>query len=203
MFDLHIDPDTIRRATSPIIGVVLMIVVVVLLSSVIAGVLLTVDDLEEPRYEDEEENPWSDDSLLGPEDPTAGATDVRYRVYFEIEDTDMEGDSLNDVRVFVDTGDDMFSGTDRSDLETFEVEMVDGTETEISDDVTDWETDQGGSELNIELAGDEYEDPSVGDVIVVVFGGVDNPDDPGTYDVEVELNGDEDLQDAELAIVED
>lgn len=180
-----------------------MIVIVVLLSSVIAGVLLTFDDLEEPELEGERgEHPWSEDSLLGPEDLTAGATDVRYRVYFEIVDPEMEGDSLNEVEIFVYTDDDMFSGTDRPDLETFEVETDDGIEKEISDDVDSWEVGEGGSELVIGLEGDGHEEPSVGDVIVIVFDGVDNPADPGTYDVDVELNGDEDEQRGELEIVE-
>jgi len=192
------------RAVSPVIGTVLMIVIVVLLASVITGTLLTFDEtLEEPEPESiGGQHPWDKDPLLGPEDATAGATDVRYRVYFEITDSDMEGDSLNDVRIFVDTGDDMFSETDQSDLETFEVETVDGTEKEISGDVNDWKTDQGGSELLIGLQGDAYEKPSVGDTIVIVFDGVDNPADPGTYDVEVELNGDGDMQGGTLEIVE-
>lgn len=199
-FDLR--SDAARRAVSPVVGVALMIVLVVLLASIVAGLLLTFDDLEAPEFEDEQDHPWSDDTILGPENPTAGATDVRYRVYFEIADPDMDGDALDQVRVYVDTGDDMFSGTGESDLDTFEVETVDGTEMEIDDDVDGWEIDEGGSELVIELDGSGHENPSVGDVIVVVFGGVDNPDDPGTYDVAVELNGDEDEQDGELEIVE-
>jgi len=202
--DASVDLDAVHRAVSPVIGIALMIVIVVLLVSTIAGSLLAFgDSLEAPEIESTAEaHPWDDDPLLGPEDPIAGATDVRYRVYFEIKDSDMAGDSLNEVRIFVDTGDDMFSDTDQSNLETFEVETVDGTEKEISDDVSGWETSQGGSELLIKLQGEGHKEPSVGDTIVIIFDGVNNPVDPGTYDVEIELNGDGDMQKGTLEIVE-
>jgi len=194
----------LRRAVSPVVGVALMVVLVVVLSSAMAGLVLTYTDAPEtPSFEEEvQDSPWDDDPLLGPEDATAGATDIRYRVYFEITDTNMEGDSLNGVRIFVNTTDDMFSGTSQDDLETLEVEKTDGTELDIKSDVDGWSTSNDGSQLDIGLSGSEYPNPSVGDTIIIIFDGVDNPADPGTYDVEVELNGDEDLQEGELEIVE-
>jgi hypothetical protein len=212
-WDLPDDADGVHRAVSPVVGVAL-------LASVLAGSLVALDDsLESPGYgdgpdddesggdeqdaDDPVQNPWSGNPLLGPEDPTAGATDVRYRVYFEIADQNMVGDSLNEVRISVTTGDDMFSGTDATDLETFTVETTDGTEKEISDDVNSWQTGNDGSELVIGLQGNGHVDPSIGDVIVIVFGGVDNPEAPGIYDVTAELNGGEDGQAGELEIVEE
>lgn len=190
------------------IGVAMMIVLVVLLASTISGFLLTFDDsLNAPELEGEEssedlDGPWSDDPLLGPEDPTAAATDVRYRVYFEIEDTNMEGETLSDVKINVTTDDDMFSGTNQSNLETFRVETEDGTEIDVIDDVDDWASEDE-TKLEMEVGGDEYQNASLGDTIIIVFDGVDNPPDPGTYDVEVTLNEGGDVQEGELEIVEE
>lgn len=190
------------------IGVAMTIVLVVLLASTISGFLLTFDDsLNAPELEGEDsgeglDGPWSDDPLLGPEDPTAAATDVRYRVYFEIEDTNMEGETLSDVKINVTTDDDMFSGTNQSNLETFRVETEDGTEIDVIDDVDDWASEDE-TKLEMEVGGDEYQNSSVGDTIIIVFDGVDNPPDPGTYDVEVTLNEGGDVQEGELEIVEE
>jgi sorbitol-specific phosphotransferase system component IIA len=200
-----IHPGAVRRALSPVIGVAMMIVLVVLLSSAITGLVLTFDDsIEVSEFEEMETgDPWEDDPLLGPEDPTAGATDVRYRAYFEIDNLSTEDDSLTDVRIHVNTSEDMFSGTDQSDLETFEIESTNGSTVEISDDVDSWEIEADGSEIEIEI--DSSENRSVGDIehIVIVFDGVDNPVTPGTYDVVVDLNDGGDVQRGEVVIVEE
>jgi len=195
-------PAGVRRAVSAVLGVVLMVVLVVVLASVVTGLVLTYDNrLEEPDLE-AEQNPWTDDPLLGPEDPTAGAESVRYRVYFEIEDSDIVSNSLNDVRIFVNTTDDTFSGTAQSDLEEFEVRRVGVDETVgLVDDVDSWTTAEGGSELTIGLGGN-YSETDVGDVVVVIVDNADNPQAPGEYDVEVALNGGDDLQTGTLEIVE-
>lgn len=199
-----IENAKLGRAISAVVGVALIVVLVVLLSSVIAGFVLTYDEqLQDPDIESEGVNPWGDDdSLLAPEDPTAGAEDVRYRVLFEIKDTDMEGDSLNELEISVTTNDQMFQGTDKHDIETFEVEQTDGTEIDIESDVNGWDIRNGGSELEIQLTGSEYPNPSTGDVITVILDGVDNPTDSGTYDITITLNQDEDAQDGELEILE-
>lgn len=200
----------VKRSISSVIGVTLMLVIVVLLASVMAGMVFTFDNkLEEPDLEDDgtSVNPWSDDdALLAPEDPTAGAEDIRYRVVFEISDTNIEGDSLNEVKVRVDDVDEsMFSGVSKSDIETFEVEKTDGTVIDIADDVEDdsnWSLQEGGSELEMTLSGSGYTNPSTGDVMTIVFDGVDNPNDPGTYDISVTLNQGEDKQTGTLEIIE-
>lgn len=197
----------VERAVSAVLGVTLMIVIVVLLASVVAGFVLTFDEeLTEPTFGNETDNstinPWSDaDALLAPRDPTAGAEDVRYRVRIEIQDTNMAGDSLNELDVQVTTADDMFSGTSASDVETFTVETTDGTTLDIESDVNGWVVSDGGSALQIQLSGSEYTNPSTGDVITVIFDGVANPRDPDVYDVKVILNEGEDEQSGEIAII--
>lgn len=200
------DDGSPKRAISPVVGVALMIVITVLLSASIAGALFAFSgELEEPNLEAPAENPWADDPLFGPEDPTAGATDVRYRVYFEIEDEDIEGDSLNEIDITVEVGGDMFEDIEQSDIETFDVERAGDSDLDVLGDINDVDTDSDDdeSELEIELEGDGYTEPSTEDVIVVIIGGVDNPSTAGTYDLQVELNEDEDEQEGELEIVEE
>jgi hypothetical protein len=192
-----------------------MVIIVVMLASVMTGMVLTFgDELEEPELTNstnsaEALNPWDDeDALLAPEDPAAGAEDVRYRVIFQIQssDSDIEGDSLNELRVEVSGVDEsMFSGVAESDVETFEVEKTDGTVLDIQNDVEtedNWALQEGGSELEMTLGGSAYTNPEVGDVITVIFGNVDNPSDPGTYDITVTLNQDEADASGTLEIVE-
>jgi len=200
----------VRRAISSVVGVTLMVIIVVMLASVMTGMVL----LEEPELTNstnsaEALNPWDDeDALLAPEDPAAGAEDVRYRVIFQIQssDSDIEGDSLNELRVEVSGVDEsMFSGVAESDVETFEVEKTDGTVLDIQNDVEtedNWALQEGGSELEMTLGGSAYTNPEVGDVITVIFGNVDNPSDPGTYDITVTLNQDEADASGTLEIVE-
>lgn len=191
----------------------LMLVIVILLASVMAGMFIAFgDQLEEPTIRQNDStstglNPWDDeDALLAPEDPAAGAEDVRYRVVFEIQDSNMNGDSLNEVKVNVEgVSESMFSGVTRSDIETFEVEKTDGTVLDIVSDVEDdsnWALQNGGSELEMTLTGSGYPNPTTGDVITIVFDGVDNPNDPGTYDISVTLNQGEDDQSGTLKIIE-
>lgn len=208
-------PVNLRRAISSVVGVALMIAIVVVLSSVIAGMVFTFDDkLREPELTPTDTsastnpslNPWDDDDqLLAPEDPAAGAEDVRYRVVFEIQpNSDTEGDSLNELKISVDNvSESMFSGVEKSDIDTFEVEKADGTELDIKDDVQDesnWAFANGDTEIEMVLGGD-YSNPAEGDVITVIFDDVDNPNDPGTYDLSVTLNQDGESQDGTLEII--
>lgn len=191
-----------------------MLVIVILLASVMAGMFISFGgQLEEPDFGQNESNstslnPWDDkDALLAPEDPVAGAEDVRYRVIFEIQDSNMNGDSLNEVTVRVNgVSEGMFSGVTKSDIETFEVEKTDGTVLDISGDVEDdsnWSLQEGGSELEMTLTGSGYPNPSTGDEITIIFDGVDNPNDPGTYDISVKLNQGVDDQSGTLEIIEE
>lgn len=194
----------IRRAVSPVVGVALMIVMVITLAAVVTTMALSFgDDLEEPEFE---QNPWADDdALLAPEDPTPGAEDVRYRVLFEIQDSDVPDDGeLSDVEVFVDVEDDIFDDTELESLETFDVETIDGDTIDLTagNNVDDWELDDGETVIEMELGGDVGYDPQIGDLLVIIFGDVNNPDNAGTYEVEVDLNGDEETQTGELEIIE-
>lgn len=194
------------RAVSPVVGVTLMVVIVILLSSIVAGFALSFDDkLDEPDLQqtdtDDELNPWADDALLAPKDPVAGAEDVEYRLLFEIESSDSlseDSEELSNIDVVVSTSDDMFTGVGEADLERLE---INGAEQDVDASDITWDSDSGGAELNIETDGFSY-DPSEGDEMVLVFGGVDNPESPGTYDVDVELNGD-DQKDGEIEIVDE
>ena len=209
--DGQVEVASVRRAISPVIGVILMVVLVVMLASVVAGLVFAFSDTPntDTVFEGGEEDgesgvvsPWDSDPLLAPEDPTAGATDVRYRMYFEIKDGDAEGNSLNDVTIEVNTSDEMFPGTGQNDIEIFEVNKTDGTTFDISDDVDGWSTENDGSKLVIGLGGSAYTNPKIGDAIIIIFDGVDNPADPGTYDLDVQINGGDDQQEGELEIVE-
>lgn len=203
-----------RRGISAVVGVVLLVAIVIALAATMAGLALSIaEPPEEPTFgtgvEGSEANPFGDsDALVAAEDPTAGAEDVRYRVRIEITDSDMEGDSLNELKLSVivpsevDEIDGMFSGVTREDIETFEVDRAGGGTENISGDVEgsdNWAFED--DELEMTLGGNAYTNPSIGDVITVVFDGVDNPTEPATYDVEVTLNQDEDTQNGTLEIV--
>jgi FlaG/FlaF family flagellin (archaellin) len=197
----------VKRALSSVIGVALILVIVMLLASVVAGLVFQFDDkLQEPDFS-EEVNPWSDQSaLLAPEDPTAGAEDIRYRVIFEINDSNMAGDSLNEVKISVDgVNESMFSGVGDEDIGQFEVEKTNGTVFDITNDVQDesnWAFAKGDSEVEMVLGGSGFTNPNVGDVITIIFGGVDNPNAPGTYDISVTLNQGVDDQSGTLEIID-
>lgn len=170
---------------SPVVGVILMIVVTILLASVIAAMAISFDDrMTAPDWRAGEENPWAEDPLVGPEDPTAGAEDVRYRVYFELEE-DPDGAPLNTLTISVDAGDDMFSGTTDSDLEQFDIIRTNGS-VSSPEEVHQWQADE--TELDIVIPGEGPTLFDEGEVVEIVFGGVDNPAEPGTYDVTVSLN---------------
>lgn len=197
----------VYRAVSPVVGVVMMVVVVILLASTTAGFALTFDEqLRGPSIgtadgtDVGDVNPWSEDNLLAPKNATAGAEDVRYRLLFDIEAGDSvseDSEYLVNIDVVVDTGDDMFTEVGAADFEKL---AVNGEELEASPEDISWDSDSNGTELNIEFDDVEY-DPSEGDEVVLIFGGVDNPEEPGTYAIDVELNGD-DRKPGELEIVE-
>ena len=56
--------------------------------------------------------------------------------------------------------------------------------------------------MEMTLGGSAHTNTEVGDVITVIFGNVDNPSDPGTYDITVTLNQDEADASGTLEIVE-
>lgn len=201
-----LERDEIRRAVSPVIGVALMIVLVALLASVTTGLLLSFgDDIQEPAFQaDHEDHPWDDDSLLAPEDPTAGATDVRYRVYFE-----MEGEGMNDpfhsVDIVVDAGDSMFVDVEWEDIERFYIESDDGR-TDLTDSSAHGVSKSSNNRedtLTIDIS-DNTVVPEEGDAVVLLFDAADNPTDPNTYDVDVTVtNGKTVQQNGELEIIEE
>lgn len=173
------------RSVSPVIGVVLMVVITIVLASVVAVAVMSFEgQLNEPDWGDRHENPWAQDPLLGPEDPRAGAEDVRYRVYLDFED-DTPNEVLNHVNVSVDAeGEDLFSGIETADVETFQIIRDNGSTVELEGvDSLD------GSETEVRMSnpGRSFEDFEENDALEIIFGGVDNPVEPGTYDVTVDL----------------
>lgn len=202
--------DSIPRAVSSVVGVAMMIVIVVLVASLIAGVVITFGDgLNEPKFETDETsvNPWShSDSILVPKNPTAGAEDVRYRVEFKIMDPDMNNESLNDIEISVsDVDNNMFSGVSDSEIQRFDVQTTDADVINLEDAIEDddeWDLDKSDNELEIEMSGSNYPNPSTGDVITIIYDGVDNPNDPGTYNISVQMNEGEDEQHGELRIID-
>lgn len=185
-----------------------MVAIVVVLAGTVAGLVLSFDDrLEEPDLGVDENssgssgNPWGEDELLAPEDATAGVEDVRYRLLFEVKSGDgvsEDSEELSNIDVVVTDGGDMFTSVAASDLESLE---INGEEQKVSENDITWDSDSDGAELNIELDGVVY-DPEAGDEVTLIFAGVNNPDDPGNYTVDVALNGD-DKKDGDLEIVDD
>lgn len=185
-----------------------MVVIVVVLAGTVAGLVLSFDDrLEEPDLGEDEYssgssgNPWGADELLAPEDATAGAENVRYRLLFEVKSGDSvseDSEELSNIDVVVTDGGDMFSNVAASDLESL---AIDSEEQDVSESDITWDSDSGGAELNIELDDVAY-DPEAGDEVTLTFAGVDNPDDPGNYNVDLELNGD-DKKDGNLEIIDE
>lgn len=205
MADLLSGPDGTRRAVSAVIGVVLLVALVIMLSSTIAGLVLTFDAPAEPAFTTPNAsagtNPFSDtDELLAPEDPSADATDVRYAMRFEISDgSDAIGNSLNEVRIEVDDADEgLFDDVGNATLEEFTIDSVDRSERSITDDIDGVSVENDGTALVVGLSGN-YDTDNAGDVVFLIFDGVDNPTDSGTYDVSVTLN-DEATQNGALEI---
>lgn len=192
---------------SPVIGVTLMVVLTVLLASVFAAGMLSFDgglDQKKDQFDDTlaegavstaSANPWSGEpgDLVRVSDNRAGATDVRYRINFTVQSGSATvGSTLNLVKLDVTTGSpDMFSGTDQANLEKVVIdEGSDGSvDRTITGDVNGWTASGGGSSLEITFGGSSYT-ASADDSIIIVFDGVDNPTSPGTYQLEVQTNGD-------------
>ena len=174
-----------ERSVSPVIGVVLMIVITILLASVVAVAVMSFDgQLNEPDWGERNENPWAQDPLLGPEDPTAGAQDVRYRIYLEFGD-DSPNDVLNHVNVSVDAeGDDLFSGIETADVETFQIIRENGSTVGLDGVDT---LDGSETEIRLSKPGRNFEDFQENDALEIIFGGVDNPIEPGSYEVTVDM----------------
>ena len=182
------------------IGVVLMIVLTIVLASILATVAFSMGDrLHEPDFIGGSQNPWADDPLLGAENPVAGAEDVRYRVFFEIEAG--ESGPLNHLVITVDTDeDDMFSGTDKDDLETFDVIRANGSRVDLTP-AANWAAADNELEISPE-DGAIHVGSEDGETIEIIFGGVDNPADPGFYAVNVSIKqGAIEPQQGELEIV--
>lgn len=188
------------RAVSPVIGVVLMIVLTIVLAAMLATVALSFEDrLVAPQWNTDADNPWAENPLFGPENPIAGAEDVRYRVYFEVEENATAG-PLNTITISVDTDeDDMFTGTTGESLETFDVIRTNGTVVDLTPSEK-WTASE--NTLTIKPEKGKTDVGEAGEVVEIIFGGVDNPADPGIYEVTVSIDqGNVADQQGELEII--
>jgi len=207
------DPDgEAKRAISPVVGTVLMVALTLLLASVIVAGLSTYAEFgtEEEAVEGigpetATGNPWAGSlsDLIQVSDDEAGASDVRVRVNFTVQTgSSTVGNSLNSVEADVQTGSpDMFSETDEADLEKAVVD-TDGDgegETDLESDLDGWQVSNGGSTIKIEFSGSAYT-AQAGDSIIIVFGDVDNPVSPGTYDVQIQTSGDGNWQSGTITV---
>lgn len=215
-----VNPDGSRkmairnRGVSPVLGVFLAVVVTLLIASFISFHLTAVGsglDNKQAQFEDSVStlsgNPWSGEKgdLFRVSNNRAGATDVKYRVNFTIENgSPTVGNKLNHIVLEVNTGSpDMFSNTDRADLITAGVdEDSDGTiDQDLSNYVDQWEVMNGGTSVKINFPGSGYT-ASANDSIIIVFDGVDNPGTPGDYELRAETNNDGNWHNGTVTIVE-
>lgn len=187
-----------HRGVSPVVGVFLVVVITLLIASMISyqfSALSTDLNTKRSQYDDAvttlSGNPWSGEpgDLVRISNSEAGATDVRYRVNFQIEPGSPAIDNNTKyIALEVTTGDpDMFSNTDLGDLFVAGVdEDNDGTiDRSLTSAVNAWEVRDGGTSLKIDLDDTAYQ-ASENDTIIVEFDGVDNPKDPGNYELRAE-----------------
>ncbi|MBP1986180.1 type IV pilin [Halolamina salifodinae] len=194
------------RGVSPIVGVVLMVVLTLMLTSVLAtGVMVYGDGLDSDAAVPTAPNSSVTETigagrwLGGPEElfrlsnDEANATDVSMRVNFTIKpNSSTIGNSLNSVYMETTNGSlDMFSGTERADLERIAVDTDgDGSaDRDITGDVNGWTVTNDGSALKVELTGSAYS-AAANDSVLLTFGGVRNPPEPGSYELRAETSGD-------------
>jgi hypothetical protein len=106
------------------------------------------------------------------------------------------GNSLNQVTIDYLSGETNVSETAAgSDIDTLRAIGIDTDgdgriDTNVTDDVetSDFEAQNDGNKLVIELTGNY--NLAAGDELMVVYDAVANPSTPGTYDVDINLNGD-------------
>lgn len=192
-----------------------MVALTLLLASVIVATMATFpselnesrESLEniEPETATATGNPWAGSlgDLIQLSNSEAGASGVRVRVNFTVQPgSDTIGNSLNSVEVDVKSGDpDMFSGTVQDDLEEAVVD-TDGdgdAEEDIESRLDGWQVSNNGSRVKIEFADPVYT-VQEGDSVIIVFGNVDNPLTPGTYDVRVQTSGDGNWQNGQITV---
>lgn len=187
-----------QRGVSPVVGVLLVLAITLLLASMISyqfSALGTGLDAKRSQYDEAvttlSGNPWSGEpgDLVRISNSEAGATDVRYRVNFRIEPgSPAIGSNAKYIALEVTTGSpDMFSNTELSDLYVAGVdEDDDGTiDYSLTTEVNAWEVKDGGTSLKIDLDDTAYT-ASENDTIIVEFDGVDNPQNPGEYELRAE-----------------
>jgi hypothetical protein len=190
-----------------------MVVLTVLLASTVVAVLTTFPaELDESKssFDDAAQetatgNPWAGSlgELVQLSDSEAGATGVRVRINFTIQaGSDTIGNSLNSVKVDVQTGDpNMFGGTSQSDLEKAVVD-TDGDgdgEEDVEERLVGWVTSNGGSTVKIEFADPVYT-VQESDSVIIVFGNVDNPPSAGDYNVRIQTSGDGNWQNGQITV---
>lgn len=187
-----------QRGVSPVVGVFLMVVITLLMASLISFQFSAVGtdlDMKRSQYDDAvttlSGNPWSGSpgDLVRISNTQAGATDVRYRVNFDIEPgSPAIGNNTKYILLEVTTGSpDMFSNTELADLAVAGVDVDgDGTiDTSLTGDVNAWEVKDGGTSLKIDIDDTAYV-ANENDTIIVEFDGVDNPQTPGDYELRAE-----------------
>jgi hypothetical protein len=109
---------------------------------------------------------------------------------------DAVGNSLNQVTIDYEAAKTNVSAVPAGDeLENLQAIGIDTDgdgriDKTVKDDIekSDFEANDGGSTLKIELSGNY--NLGAGDYLVVVYTAVENPNTSGMYDVEVNLNGD-------------
>jgi len=184
-----------------VIGVILMVALTLVLASVFAvGLQSFGEGLDDSKSQFDNAvttasaNPWSGSQgdLVRISDTKAGATDVTYRINFTIESgSNTVGNSINSVYLEVTTeSPDMFSNTSQSDIAEVSIDGdSDGSiDQDITNDVNGWDVQNDGTALKIEMSGDYT--ASADDSVIVIFEGVDNPQNAGDYDLRAETSGD-------------
>lgn len=202
-----------QRAVSPVIGVALLLAIVLLLASVFSvglygfGNELTTSSFDRAvnkKYESSDTGaPYSYDDNITAVNNGAGET-TRHIVTLNVTGNAV-GNSLNEVTIeYTNEQTDVSETAPDDDLSHLLVIGIDTDndgriDTDAIDDVEpdDFETGDDGSKLEIELSGNY--DLNADDTLVIVYEEVENPSAAGTYNVDIDLNGDR-VYDGEISI---
>jgi len=137
---------------------------------------------------------WIGPQLFAPFNKEPGLEDVEYGYHFQIQEgSETIGNSFSSVEIKVETGSpDIFGGTGEEDLVRAGVDKDgDGDlDRNLTEDVDEWNIQDGGSKLKIGFGGSKYTDTEAGDEIVIQIENLSNPDSPGEYDVKSQTSGD-------------
>lgn len=192
------------RAVSPVVGIALLLGILVLLVGVVSigfvgfGHELSAGPFDRAVEDDpvsaEAATPYSYGDNITAVDDAAGAT-TRHVVTLNVTGNAV-GNSLNQVTVDYRGGhtdvSDTAAGDDLTHLVAIGID-TDGDgrldEDAMADvEPADFEAQNSGSKLVVELSGNH--DLNADDQLVLVYEAVQNPSSSGTYDVDINLNGD-------------